>query len=343
MTFASNHIAVVFPVYNTARYLEEACRSLMRQRHSAFTVFAVDDGSKDNSGRLLDTMAAEDSRFVVIHQQNGGVSRARNAALERIESLGIPWVAFFDSDDRASETFLSDFWEGLQSSDVDVAVCGWRAFDQNGWFEETLQSMEAGILEGTSSIAKQFFAPMWVNGCRNPQVSTFVSNRCIRMECMRGLRFDENLRGGEDQEFFLRVLPSLKRATLVPRINLFYRMRGSSLSTEPSHRAYELTCYLNKLEDLSSYPLEAQVGIEKFTLDCWWQEVRRVYSKGGSITEKNFLRKTAERLQRYPWHFPLSGKYESRFRRFRMGDWFLHLYFRLRINRAVRRKAHYFS
>ena len=342
MSFAPNHIAVVFPVYNAADYLEEACRSLMRQRHSAFTVIAVNDGSKDDSGCILDAMAAEDSRFEVIHQENGGVSRARNAALDRIQTLGIPCVAFFDSDDRVRESFLSDYADAMESSSTDVAVCGWWPFDRQGPLQEPQAPLQSGRLDGCGAVARQFFAPIWDQGKRQAQSSTFLNNRCFRSACLKDIRFDESLRSGEDQEFFLRVLPRLHTGVLIPSINHEYRLRASSLSKASADRAYELRCYLQKLENLSVYPIEAQIGIEKFTLDCWWQEVRRVYSTGGSKRERDFLRQTAERLERYSWHFPVSGKYESRFRRFRAGDWFLSLYFRLRFNRAVRRKAQYF-
>ncbi len=342
MTFASNHIAVVFPVYNAAAYLEEACRSLMRQRHPAFTVIAVNDGSKDDSGRILDAVAAKDPRFEVIHQENGGVSRARNAALDRIESLGIPWVAFFDSDDCVQESFLSDYAEALESNQADVAVCGWWPFDVRGAVQEPQAPLRSGRLEGCGAIARQFFSPIREQGLRQPQSSTFLNNRCFRAACLAGIRFDEHLRSGEDQEFFLRVLPRLQTGVLIPSVNHAYRLRAGSLSKASADRAYELQCYLQKLEKLDDYPLEAQVGIEKFTLDCWWQEVRRAYSPGGTRAERASLRLTFERLQRYTWHFPLSGKYESRFRRFRTGDWFLRLYFRLRLNRAVRRKANYY-
>lgn len=342
MIFASNHIAVVFPVYNAADYLEEACRSLMRQRHSAFTVIAVNDGSKDDSGRILEAMAAEDPRFEVIHQENGGVSRARNAALDRIQALDIPWVAFFDSDDRVRESYLSDYADALESTSADVAVCGWWPFDRHGALQEPQAPLRSGRLEGCGEVARQFFAPIWDQGQRQAQSSTFLNNRCFRSACLEAVRFDENLRSGEDQEFFLRVLPQLHAGVLIPSINHEYRLRASSLSKASAGRAYELRCYLQKLEDLRLYPLEAQIGIEKFTLDCWWQEVRRVYSTGGSKEERAFLRRTAERLEHYSWHFPVFGKYESRFRRFRAGDWFLSLYFKLRFNRAVRRKAQYF-
>lgn len=79
-------VAIVVPVYNVAPYLNECLDSILTQTYTNFTVFAVDDGSTDESGAILDEWASKDTRFVVIRQKNGGLSAARNAALDLIET-----------------------------------------------------------------------------------------------------------------------------------------------------------------------------------------------------------------------------------------------------------------
>ena len=84
-------IAIIVPVYNVALYLRECLDSILTQTYTNFTVFAVDDGSTDE-------YAVKDPRFIVIRQKNGGLSAARNAALDRIERDGtFEYVAFVDS------------------------------------------------------------------------------------------------------------------------------------------------------------------------------------------------------------------------------------------------------
>lgn len=100
-------VAVVLPVYNTARYLRECLDSILAQSHKNFVVFAVDDGSTDTSGQILDEYAAKDQRIVTFHKKNGGVSSARNVALDAIENEGsFDYIAFVDSDDLVKENFL---------------------------------------------------------------------------------------------------------------------------------------------------------------------------------------------------------------------------------------------
>lgn len=74
-------ISLIVPVYNVEPYLTECVESIRRQDFDAFEVLLVDDGSTDGSPRICDLMASGDSRFRVIHRQNGGTSVARNAGV----------------------------------------------------------------------------------------------------------------------------------------------------------------------------------------------------------------------------------------------------------------------
>lgn len=71
-------ISVIIPVYNTEKYLRECLNSVLRQTYVDLEVIAVDDGSTDGSGDILENFAKTDKRLKVIRRENGGVSRARN-------------------------------------------------------------------------------------------------------------------------------------------------------------------------------------------------------------------------------------------------------------------------
>lgn len=89
-------VSIIVPVYNTEKYLRRCLDSIAAQTFADWECICVDDGSPDAAGAILDDYAAKDSRFVVIHQENGGVSRARNAGLDA--ACG-EYVGFVDSDD----------------------------------------------------------------------------------------------------------------------------------------------------------------------------------------------------------------------------------------------------
>ena len=98
--------SIVIPVYNVAPYLRECLDSLLAQTCADWEAVCVDDGSTDSSGAILDEYAAKDSRFVVVHQENRGVSAARNKGLDIAKG---EWLVFLDGDDAASIQLTEEY------------------------------------------------------------------------------------------------------------------------------------------------------------------------------------------------------------------------------------------
>jgi glycosyltransferase involved in cell wall biosynthesis len=91
-----SYISVIIPVYNCGQFLRRCLDSLVFQSFKDWEAICINDGSKDNSGDILDEYAAADKRFKVVHKENEGVSAARNTALKHVES---DYIMFMDSDD----------------------------------------------------------------------------------------------------------------------------------------------------------------------------------------------------------------------------------------------------
>lgn len=75
-------ISVIVPIYNAEKYLHRCMDSILNQTYKNLEIVLIDDGSKDSSGTICDAYAAKDSRIKVIHQENSGVSAARNTGLD---------------------------------------------------------------------------------------------------------------------------------------------------------------------------------------------------------------------------------------------------------------------
>ena len=75
-------ISVIVPAYNVEAFLEKCVTSIIQQTYNNLEIILIDDGSTDNTGVLCDQIAREDSRIVVLHKENGGLSDARNAGLD---------------------------------------------------------------------------------------------------------------------------------------------------------------------------------------------------------------------------------------------------------------------
>ena len=98
-------VSVVVPVYNTEPFLAECLHSLEKQTLTDIEIILVNDGSTDNSGRLLREYAGKDARFVYVEQENQGLSAARNTGMEHASGH---YLAFLDSDDWLAENALVD-------------------------------------------------------------------------------------------------------------------------------------------------------------------------------------------------------------------------------------------
>ena len=122
-------ISVIFPVYNCEAYVEAAMASVLSQEVD-LEIVAVDDGSTDQTGFLLDTIAKKEPRLRVFHQKNSGVAAARNYAIAQAKGQ---WIAFCDGDDTVPPNAYRRFLEKSDVDDIDVIVGDYRnASDTSG-------------------------------------------------------------------------------------------------------------------------------------------------------------------------------------------------------------------
>lgn len=129
MSLKQTTVTVIVPVYNVQNYLEKCVRSILAQTFSDFELIMVDDGSTDESPRICDQLAQADPRITVIHKPNGGLSSARNAALDI--ALG-KYIAFIDSDDYVEPRLLEKTVAAMEAGNYDWCAYGMRKEDTQG-------------------------------------------------------------------------------------------------------------------------------------------------------------------------------------------------------------------
>lgn len=99
-------ISVIIPVYNIERYIGKCLDSIVGQTLKEIEIIVVDDGSTDDSSRIIDRYARTDSRIVAIHKTNGGVVSARNCGIAQATGL---YILFVDGDDHLAPTPANGF------------------------------------------------------------------------------------------------------------------------------------------------------------------------------------------------------------------------------------------
>ena len=130
--------SVVIPVYNVERYLRDCLDSVRRQSYTDWEAVCVNDGSTDGSATILEEYAANDQRFKVVVQPNGGLSAARNTGMAKAEG---DYVVFLDSDDWLEDHALETLAKNLDDEDM-LCFSGRRFFEETGEFHPVDQLAE---------------------------------------------------------------------------------------------------------------------------------------------------------------------------------------------------------
>ena len=118
-------ISVIVPVYKVEPYLAACVDSILAQTFTDFELILVDDGSPDRCGEICDAYAQQDPRVRVIHQENQGLSGARNAGMDIARG---EYISFVDSDDMISPRYLTVLLQSLTETNADFSVCRFMEF-----------------------------------------------------------------------------------------------------------------------------------------------------------------------------------------------------------------------
>lgn len=242
-------ISVIIPVYNTEEYLVECLDSLVNQNYKYFEALLINDGSVDSSGVICDEYAAKDIRFKVFHQENSGVSTARNLGVDNAQG---DWITFVDSDDVIDEHLLSNLVKGTQGQS-EFVLSGINRYKDNiikPFFEfnnnETLFLKDFMLKYSLY----QYYAGPW---------GKLFKNNIIKEN---NIYFNVDLSWGEDALFNLQYLKNCNIVHTVKYTGYNYRLLSSGLAKNYFPSSYYLHL-INKLKREFSL-IENRVGtIEK--------------------------------------------------------------------------------
>ncbi len=267
----SAKVAVIVPVYNTGKYLDECLCSLLNQSHRNLIIIAVDDGSTDNSLEVLNFYAQRDPRVRVIHRANGGVSAARNTGLDAVEADGtFTHVWFFDSDDIAAPNIVSKCLQALRENKAQVAIFGWSSFDKKGIISEDIYYRKETCLD-EKDIITDYFDYTSRHSKRKTTAWLGLQNKIFDINSIKDIRFDEAIRISEDMLFFCDFLQKRKCGIIVNNIGFYYRTRASSASHSSDVTEYQLTSILHYAKNHEKLHEDIKRLLGRDAYLCWWR------------------------------------------------------------------------
>lgn len=210
-------VSVIMPIYNTMTYLERALDSVRNQTYVNLEIILVDDGSNDGSEVYCDKMAEQDMRIRVLHQENRGVSSARNYGLKVAKG---DYIAFVDSDDYLEPFMYERLVRKLQQEDCQAAVCNSFVEEENKDARPYFENMQDQVLTGEQAVIHMHYLN---------QMNTELWNKLCSRELLLGVHFQEDLKIGEDYQALVDIFLKANRVVVVaePAYHYVQRQTGA--------------------------------------------------------------------------------------------------------------------
>lgn len=206
-------VSVIIPVYKVEKYLSDCVNSVLGQSYTNLEIILVDDGSPDNCPALCEEFAKKDNRIIVLHKKNGGLSSARNYALNIISG---DYFTFIDSDDLVHEDYIKTLVENLEENDVSVAICSYVTFS------DELPKIIFGKRETLTN--KDAFSKM----IKGSTALTTAWGKLYKTEIFSSLKFLEG-KNNEDEFYINHVYEKATTVSFNESTLYYYRINSNGI------------------------------------------------------------------------------------------------------------------
>lgn len=193
-------VSVIIPVYNTGKSSTRVIDSLLAGEYQNLEIIIVDDGSTDDSLKILKAAAKKDARIKVFHQKNGGASSARNLALKKVTG---DFIAFIDSDDDITLDYLAKLVHGTNQAGVALAVSAYMYHRVRQKTEFPVYTKPLSPREKSETFKAYILRLLMSDGRLYA-----VINKLFRSDIIKKhqIEFDTSLNFAEDTKFVLDYL-----------------------------------------------------------------------------------------------------------------------------------------
>ena len=258
-------VAIIIPIYNSQKYIEECIDSILRNTFQNFLIIAINDGSTDNTLQILENKYGNNDKVLIINQENQGVAKTRNNGIDEAIERDIDYIMFVDSDDFIDSNYLSEFYNAIKISNSKVVIGGYHKFKDGN----VLKGME--LKEG---IFTKFLIP--------GPMSKIIKTQLLKKN---NIRF-EDVNIAEDILFTARYCSKTDSISVIDYCGYYYRYNNDSIS-HTLHKGLdekaEVIDFLDKLNNIRF----AQPKLQEYFFIRWciWY---LLYS-GDQSDKKRFL------------------------------------------------------
>ena len=213
-----NTVSIIIPIYNIQEYIKPCLESVLRQTHNDIEVILINDGSSDDSGSICDSYANQDDRVRVIHQNNLGVSAARNKGLAATTG---EYIMFVDGDDMIDTNMVAYMLDKASTnSNCTLVSCAVTRRHNNIGIsgENTLRfnKVEASI------------DMLYMNNMDNGPCAKLIPSKIAK-----SIKFNPKITIAEDLDYIYKILQKIDNEVFINSSLYYYRIAPGSAMTKP--------------------------------------------------------------------------------------------------------------
>ncbi|MBT4162865.1 MAG: glycosyltransferase family 2 protein [Gammaproteobacteria bacterium] len=246
-------ISIIIPVFNADHYLEACLNSVLSQDFKNIEIIAIDDGSTDESQKILTDVASRDPRLIVLQQENAGPSVARNRGLDQAKG---DYIFFLDADDTLAPGSLANL--NAESSDADLIIGRFQKLDLDG---NTISGFEPCSAGQKSTDDLVSLARAYLVAPNRHLTFAYAWGRLFKATLIKAnhLRFDESMRSYEDVKFNFEFLGHCRSVYVsdTPTYRFLVRTDHSSLTFEIGNDPARLLGYNHAIRSIEGFIRQA--------------------------------------------------------------------------------------
>ena len=222
-------ISIIVPVYKVEQYLNKCVKSIINQTYKNLEILLVDDGSPDSCPKMCDEWAKKDERIKVIHKQNGGLSDARNAAIDVATGK---YIMFVDSDDYLDENICTILYDLIKKYNATFSMCDAKDIQENKpeiITEASVEEIKETVFEGEEILPLmlktniKYFMTAWA--------------KLYEKDLFKTLRYDVG-KIHEDEFILHKLLINTKKIVHINKQMYFYLQRSGSITQTKAEKSY---------------------------------------------------------------------------------------------------------
>lgn len=285
-------LSIIVPVYNCESTIERCIDSILKSKYNNFEILIINDASQDNSKNIIESRYLNNDRIEIINlSENRGVSFCRNLGIENARGK---YITFVDADDYITESMYSNMMGIIYKHNVDCCICDYSEVFSNGSIQKSKYKYENIILNREETIKKYLI----------DDISPAIWDKIFKADILKKyVRFNEDLKVGEDILFCLDFFYRVENIYLLNEINYFYIQQEQSVMHVVSPKLLQfkevvssiskkqLNYYKRYCDEEFCYFKSAMImrGIHSLTMLYNKKNKRQVIEYLNQLREKNIL------------------------------------------------------